>query len=297
MKKHNKKAEPKRFWENRRHIYAVVAAAAILVIIVALIFRIYFNYPGQPKAAIIDQLSSSQLAEISRHENQTFIQTTETLLSNRFSVIDYYRDNSTVEQYKRLASENYKLIIWRAHSALDVANKFVAISTSQSSGTANYDQYLNDGYLSLCNITGDSNLYFGITPKFVKELMAGRFEDTVIVFMSCNGLKQGYTATAEAFKEKGAKVFISWNGWVDKTENDNSIALFLNYLINENNTISQGVNKIPERSNPDYGPAKLSYTPTSSDVADFVIPDYRRDSIEGSLWLAAFPIRTRARRI
>jgi hypothetical protein len=126
--------------------------------------------------------------------------------------------------------------------------------------------------------------------------MAGRFENTVIIFMSCNGLKQGYTATAEAFKEKGAKVFISWNGWVDKTENDNSIALLLNYLINENKTISEGVNRIPECSNPDYGPAKLSYL-ASSDVADYVIPDYRQDSLKGSLWLAAFPIPARARRI
>lgn len=297
MKKQNKKTEPKQFRENRRLIYALVATAAIIFIIAGLIFRIYFNYPGQPKAAIIDQLSSLQLAEISRHENQTFIQATEALLSNRFSVIDYYKDNATVEQYKRLASENYKLIIWRAHSALDETCKFIAISTSEKSSSANYDQYLNDGYLSLCNITGDSNLYFGITPKFVKELMVGRFEDTVIIFMSCNGLKQGYTATAEAFREKGAKVFISWDGWVDKTENDNSIALLLNYLINDNNTIREGVDKIPERLNPDYGPAKLSYSPRSSDVADYVIPDYRQDSIEGSLWFAAFPIRTRARRI
>ena len=38
--------------------------------------------------------------------------------------------------------------------------------------------------------------------------MSGRFEDTVIILMSCNGLKQGYYETAKAFIEKGAKVLI-----------------------------------------------------------------------------------------
>jgi hypothetical protein len=243
----------------------------------------------------VDQLSSYQLSEFSRHENHTFLQTTEELLYTRFSKVDYYRENATVEQYKRLSSENYKLIIWRAHSALDLDSKYIAISTCQKYGSVNYDHYLSNGYLTLCNITGDPNLYFGITPKFVNELMGGRFEDTVIIFMSCNGLKQGYYATAEAFEEKGIKVFISWNGWIDASENDRSIALLLDFLINENNTVSEAVDRIPSYFNPSYGPCSLDYYPTSSEAADYVIPDYRQNSIQSNMWFATINILRKTR--
>jgi hypothetical protein len=153
---------------------------------------------------------------------------------------------------------------------------------------ANYDEYLNTGYLTLCNISGDASYYFGITPKFIRELMGGRFEDTVIIFMSCNGLKQEYNATAEAFREKGIKAFISWDGWIDPSDNDHAIALLLGYLINQNNTVSQAVNKIPKFFDPFYGPSSLDYYPTNA--ADYIIPDYRQNTIESSVWFAAIPI-------
>jgi hypothetical protein len=271
MKAKNK-SETEKFAQNKRLVYAV---AVITIIILASIF-FYFrpNQPSQPKAAIIDQLSSSQLAEPIRYQNQTFINTMKELLYKRFSIIDYYSDNATVEQYKRLSSQNYKLIIWRAHSALDLNSKYIAISTSDKYGSKNYDQYLENGQLTLCNITG--YYYFGITPKFVEELMSGRFEDTVILFMSCNGLKQDYYKTAETFEEKGVKVFISWDGWILPSDSDNGITLLLQYLINENNTIYDAVHKIPTYSSPYGPPSQLLYHPSTNDVSNYRIPDYKQ---------------------
>jgi len=197
-------------------------------------------------------------------------------LYKRFSIIDYYSDNATVEQYKGLSSQNYKLIIWRAHSALDLNSKYIAISTSDKYGSMNYDQYLENGQLTLCNITG--YYYFGITPKFVEELMSGRFEDTVIIFMSCNGLKQDYYKTAETFEEKGVKVFISWDGWIDPSDNDNAVTLLLQYLINDNNTISNAVSKIPQYSSLYGPPSQLKHYPDTNDVRNYQIPDYKQSN-------------------
>jgi hypothetical protein len=268
--KKKRKGEIEKPVYNKRLAYAVVAIVIMLVLTFSYFFLFRQSQPIEPKAAIIDQLGSKRLPFDIRHENETFVENATTLLYQRFSTVDYYSDNATVENYRNLASLNYKLIIWRAHSALDETLKYIAISSSEVVGSKNYDQYLENGQLTICNITG--KYYYGITPKFVSECISGRFEDTVIILMSCNGLKEGYTKTAEAFVEKGVKAFISWDGWIDPEYNDNAIALLLDYLINKDYVISDAVHetwKYPTIS-------RLRYYP--SDAGDYRIPDYRQQS-------------------
>lgn len=271
MKVKNKQGESKNFSHNKRLVYITIAIMAILVLAGFFLYR-YPNQPCQPKAAIIDQLNSSQLTGTSRFPNQTFVKTAKELLYKRFPQVDYYSDNATVDQYRSLPSIGYRLIIWRVHSALD-KNHFIAICSSERYDSKKYNQYSAD-QLTLCNITGDPNLYFAITPKFVEECMSGGFEDTVIVFMSCNGLKQEYIKTAETFVKKGAKAWISWNGWIDPSDNDYAMTLLLDYLINENNTISEAVNEVPSYFSPFYGPSALDYYPRP-EVADHRVPNYK----------------------
>jgi hypothetical protein len=188
----------------------------------------------------------------------------------------------------------YKLIVWRAHSALDPDN-YTAISSSERYQPGKYDEYSED-QVKLCNITGDPYLYYAITPYFIKECMSGSFRDTVIVFMSCNGLKQGYYKTGEAFMEKGAKVFISWDGWIDPSDNDEAAALLLRCLIDKNETIGEAVNGIPMYSSV-FGLAKMSYYPGTSDIANYHIPDYRQNSVTNSMQFALTETRRRGQKI
>lgn len=268
---------------NRRLVYVTIAIMAILIFTGIFVYR-YPGRPSQPKAAIIDQLGSSHLTEASCFPNETFIETTKELLYTRFPGVDYYSDNATVDLYKSLPSLSYKLIIWRVHSALDLEDNFTAISTSERYSSKKYQHY-SDDQLTLCNITGDPNLYFAITPKFIKECMSGRFEDAVVIFMSCNGLKPEYYKTAEAFRAKGVKVFISWSGWIESADNDHAITLLLHCLINGNNTISEAVNKVPAYLY-SYGPSTLGYYPRA-EVADYRIPDYRQSNIANSVGFVA----------
>jgi hypothetical protein len=288
----NKQGESKNFSRNKRLVYITIAIMAMLIL-AGFFLYLYPNQSSQPKAAIIDQLSSSQLTETSRFRNQTFVDTAKELLYKRFPEVDYYSDNATVDHYKSLSSSSYKLIVWRAHSALNLENKYIAISTSEKYDSKKYNQYSAD-QLTLCNITGDPNLYFAITPKFVEECMSGRFEDTVIVFMSCNGLKQGYTKTAETFVKKGAKAFISWNGWIDPSDNDNAITLLLDYLIIKNNTISEAVHKTPSYSSPIYGPSTLDYYPRP-EVAGYHIQNYKEANIASDAGFAVIAVFLRTK--
>ncbi len=257
-------------------MWAVVATAAILIAATLLVYS-YTYQQSQPKAAIIDELSSSKLSSMSRRQNQTFITKAQELLHERFSEVDYYSDNATVDNYKTLASKGYKLIIWRTHSALDLNSKYIAISSSERFGSKNYDQYSND-QLTLCNITDDPYLYFAITPKFIEESMDGRFEDTVIILMSCNGLKPEYGKTAEALIQKGAKILVSWDNWIESSDNDNAITLLLQHLIVQNSTIGEAVGEARGPYPSIYGPSELIYYPRT-DVANYRIPDYRKDNV------------------
>jgi len=255
----------------------IYVALIIIIIVVPTVFvlQLLASRPNRPKAAIVDQLSSSHLSPISRYSNQTFIDLARGLLSQRFDTIDYYSNNASVENYKQLPSKGYKVIIWRAHSALNLDSKYVAISTSDRELLTSYDQYMQNEQLTLCNITGDPYLYFAINPRFIREVMNGKFDDTVIIMMSCNGLKAGYTETATAFQAKGARILISWDGWISSADNDDATARLLNYLVAENNTVSDAVGKIPEYSSHEFGSSTLRYSPVIPAASNYQIPDYR----------------------
>ena len=263
---------PKR---NRRLFYAILAMIVVLIPAIYYFYSAATTKPEPPRAAIVDQLSSSKLGTAIRNQNATFIEAAEHLLQERFSTIDYYSDNATVEQYTHLASLGYKLIVWRGHSALDLNSGYIALSSTDKYGLKNYDGYLENDELALCNITGDDSLYFGITPKFIEQMTGGKFTDTVIFLMSCNGLNSKYLKTAQAFQNKGATVIISWDNWVSSIDNDGAADALLRYLINENNTIREAVSKLPLYS-PDYGWAQLTYYPEKPEVSNYRIPDYRQ---------------------
>ena len=270
-------SDPAKLVDKKTIIYAAVIIIAILLPTIFLV-RLPVSPPNIQKAAIIDPLSSLHLAPISRHPNQTFINFAKNSLGQRFDAVDYYSDNATVENYRQLPSKGYRLVIWRAHSALDLDSGYVAISTSEKDGPVKYDQYMREGKLTLCQITDDPDKYFAINPKFIKEAMTDRFEDTVIILMSCNGLNDKYLGTAQALQNKGAKVLISWNEWIDSDNNDDAVTKLLGYLIDENNTVNDAVHKIREYDSPGLPPSKLKYYPMTVETGGYHIPDYRQET-------------------
>jgi hypothetical protein len=119
--------------------------------------------------------------------------------------------------------------------------------------------------------------------------MSGRFEDTVIIFMACNGLNQKYVKTAEAFIGKSVKAFISWNNWIGSLENDRATISLLANLIMKNDSISEAVSKIPT-SYTLWGPSQLVYYP--HEAANCYIPNFKENNIESNMFsLVMTPLR------
>lgn len=255
----------------KRLTYGVIVIAFIATLFLAYsILQSSNQNPDQTqlKAAIIDHLSISQ-------PNQTFVQTSMSILRKSGFTVYYYpggAHKSDVEFYRDLPERGFKLIVFRVHSALHARGEsdFVVFFTSEeySSGRYFWDEYYGRLVIAQFNV-GEEEKYFGISPLFVKDAMNGRFDNTIVIVMGCDGLT--YTSMAEAFDAKGAKVYISWNGPVGATHTDLATIRLLQNLFTEGHTIEQAVTETISDvgQDPTYE-STLAFYP--SEARNYVVP-------------------------
>ena len=249
-KKHRTARSRKRLLKRRLTYVLAIMVAFILIGVLAYAFlspRSSTIIDSTPKIAIVDQLSTM-------FPNPTFNQTVQGILNQTGLKIDYYSSQDiTVDFYRSLPSHNYKLIIFRVHSTAETNAKdmppWVVFFTSENySRTAHVSEQadMRVVYVEFPNVT---QLYFGITPTFVENSMEGNFNDTTIIAMGCDGLNK--TSMAEAFIEKGAKAYISWNGFVSIDHTDEATECLLRDLVTENQTVQESVNETMNEVGPD----------------------------------------------
>jgi hypothetical protein len=252
-------------------LFFVIIVVSILFVYYLLFMRPPSNgmssQPFQFKAAIVDHLSLTA-------PNQSFIQTATNILKNAGYTVDYYPgDEVNVEFYRNIPTHGYSLIILRVHSALrDPDKPPLVLFTSQNWSSTKYvPEQLNDRIVPVAYNPEEVKkkiLYFGITPKFVEQDMKGKFVNTTIIMMGCNGLT--YPEMAEAFIYKGAKVCISWDGPVSASHTDQATTQLLQHLITERQTIKQAVAEIePDPTNGSI----LKYYPPIEERGSYIVPE------------------------
>lgn len=232
-----------------------LAYGVIVVILILLGFLTYFSLQRSnqpPQVAIVDHL------DFTGQSNPTFVNACINILDKGGLTWKYYRgEDVTVDFYRNLPSYGTALIILRQHSAIMRENgetvPLLGLFTSERyygpiDAAKKYPKDVEDGRLVRAFFTdGGEEEYFGIVPKFVEKSMKGRFEDTIIIMMGCQGLGYDgvtYTDMAEAFIDKGAKVFISWNGWVSVNHTDQATLDLLQSLVLEKQTIKKAVEEV-----------------------------------------------------
>jgi hypothetical protein len=283
------KAQIKAMKEKERRI---ATAIFLTIILLALIFSAYFAYtllaqpsqdiiqprlqfkPENPnpqlKAAIVDHLSLT-------FPNQTFMETAASILTKAGYTVDYFSgENVTVEFYRNLPTYGYRLIILRVHSTTG-GFPFISFFTSERYTTSKYvNEQLEDRLnpVAYSHVEAQEGIgYFGITPLFVELSMEGRFTDTVILTMGCEGLRQ--TGMATAFIGKGAKVYIGWNESVSATHTDAATTQLLKHLATEKQTIEQAVENTMQEVGPDPAyKSLLTYYPL--EVGEQTIENIKR---------------------
>jgi len=242
-------------WKIAIYLLAAIAISSAVVAISLDFFR--SSEPEVHKAALVDQLSLT-------FPNQNFIDTTTEILEQAGYTVDYYPgEEVTVEFYKNLPTHGYKIIILRVHSMTEGPH-IVDLFTSELYSTSKYFYEQLTGKLrNVAYFYGDINTFFGITPSFIKSSMQGKFNNSIIVMMGCEGLKN--PSMAEAFIEKGAKAYIGWSQSVSASHTDQATIYLLTHLVTEKQTIEQAVETTMKEVGPDpaYNSLLISY-PISS---------------------------------
>jgi len=198
----------------------------------------------------VDQLSLTQ-------PNQTFIETATTILKRVGFTVDYFPgEQVTVEFYRNLPTIGYSLIILRVHSTATEAQGTegpVTLFTSERLSPTKYIyEQLTDQLVGVAFSEEEKEkgiIYFGISPLFVIQSMKGRFQDTIIIMMGCEGLDNLFMAGA--FVEKGAKVYIGWNRPVLASHTDLATKHLLQHFLIEKRTLKEAVRQTFKAVGPD----------------------------------------------
>lgn len=186
---------------------------------------------GPKTAAIIDQLSLTQ-------PNPDFISSARSLLAESGYAVDYYRgERVTVDFYRTLPQRDYDLILLRVHAGITTEvdltsgerteTEYVSLFTGEPYIAGKYAEEELDRLGKAVYYEGADPLY-GIGPRFIDDSMEGRFDDTLIVMMGCDGLRS--QRTAQAFLDKGANAFVSWSQPVSASHTDEATARLLEGL-------------------------------------------------------------------
>lgn len=211
---------------------------------------------GGKHAAIVDQLSGTA-------PNPDFVAATTKTLKQAGYVVDYYAgDSVTVEFYRHLPERHYALIVLRAHSGLTTVTnadtgevthtKSVSLFTSQPFDSTQYQAERNAGRLGHSRYLEDGQEVqgvFGIEPDFVRFSMQGRFDNTLVVLMGCNGLEA--PSMANAFLDKGASTVVGWSDFVSAGHTDAATSRLLEKIFLRGLSVGQAVDQTSQELGPD----------------------------------------------
>jgi hypothetical protein len=262
------KARKARIREKEKRRIAVVFLSFFILLVAGLLFLAYRNpsgnSPSAARAAIVDQLSFELYA------NKTFVDTATSILNQSGYVVDYYPGETvTVSLYRNLLAYGYKIIILRVHCGIAANLSELGFFTSQPySQPSIFDPLYGDvmydrvGYATIHDPPNPGETaYFAIRAGFVRQY--GKFSNATIIVMGCYGMK--YTSMAQAFVQKGARVYIGWEGLKDADHSDEATATLLRHLTLDNQTIGQAVqntkNEVGE--DPSYT-SPLDFYPSTS---------------------------------
>lgn len=271
--------KPRKRRSRKRLAYGIIAVTFILACFLA-----YFSlHSSPPSVAIVDHLGF-----FPEQRNQTFVNTCINILDEGGLTWAYHNGTEvTVNFYRKLPSYGTSLIVLRVHSAImrveGTEIPILGLFTSErylgaEDAAKKYPEDVANERLVEAFFTPEERAqgisYLGIVPKFVKESMKGRFKDTIIIMMGCEGLSKTVTDMAEAFDEKGAKVYISWDGPVGLNHTDKATVHLLQSLILQKRTVREAVEKTRDEvgKDPTFN-STLQHYPNTPDVGNYTIPN------------------------
>jgi len=211
------------------------------------------------EVVIIDQLQSS-------FPNASFRMTVTEMMGGQGWDVDYYGHKEvTVELFRNLLRNDYRLIVLRVHAATGYAvgqSSRLALFTGEPYSKNKYIWEQISNQVERVRVNPESDSYFGIYESFVSDVMEGVCVNATIVMMGCDGLT--HTEMAEAFISRGAGVYVGWDGMVMADYVDRATVAFLRGVVEEDMSAEAAVGHVRGTvgADPVFGSEMAAYLTT-----------------------------------
>jgi hypothetical protein len=246
---------------------ALVAVAAIIGAIVVLSRP--EGAPGPPRALIVDQLYETA-------PNPDFLKAVGGPLEAAGYRVHYVPyQNVTVDFYRALGTEDFDIIILRAHVArlLDRVTKklgddAIFFTSEPYTDTKYVDEQLAKRVVWAAYQPG-AERYFGVVADFFESELQGNLHGATVLLTGCFGLRSD--TMARALVDKGAKAVVGWTDLVSPEHTDAATEQLIEHLVVDKLPLGEAVDRTMEELGPDpeYGSTLKLYP---SERAAFVLP-------------------------
>ena len=268
-----KRSKVKKIPVKKRPEIQVLTLMMIAVITILLLGYYFFVYSSENQ---ISTKSEYDIGIVDQFYSQSpeFSDSIADLASKLGLKVHIHKDEEiTVEFYRKLPTFGYKLIILRVHAGVYEGRKSnpTFLFTSENYTTSKYvveqlSEMIRKGIIDPNN----PEPVFAVSPDFIRT-SEGDFNGATIILSSCRGLFNKYLA--EAFMDKGARVFISWDDMVSLKHTDDAVLLLFKCLLMDKMTIEEAVETVMNEvgSDPDYG-STLRFYPFKEGETKLEIP-------------------------
>ncbi|MFA5364156.1 MAG: hypothetical protein WC325_03130 [Candidatus Bathyarchaeia archaeon] len=240
--------------ERMRKIYLIVTVLVLVLIVAVISYYLVTNFFAQPnsannntitpdcslRAALVDALYFT----IPNDQFTGSLQ--QTLVNSGFEVDVFQGSDVTVDFLKNLQS-GYDLIVFRMHSALHNNDLYLFTGEPYSASKYTDEQYFQ--LVKEAYATDDSNPVFAVNWGFIRRCMTGKFNDTLVVVMGCDGTRD--SMLIDEFFNQGAAGFISWDGRVLVSHSDSATLQLVKYLYLDGLSVRDATQKTNKLLGPD----------------------------------------------
>lgn len=236
---------------SRRLRTAMILVGACLMLFTACF--IWLNWPfasqqpgpqtnvGVPKAAILDGLYNVD-------PNLTLTERLTNILVNAGYRVDLFRgENVTIDLLRNI--EGYKILILRLHSAIHT-DRFLYLFSGELYTESKYvNEQLSGAVRKGFTFTEGEPPYFALNAVFLGNNKPDGLNGSTIILTGCNGTGEPYAI--QRLFERGAKTYVSWNGYVDLHHSDEATLSLIRALYSERLSLKEAVEKVIREVGPD----------------------------------------------
>jgi hypothetical protein len=175
---------------------------------------------GKTSVAILDPLDGEDIG---------FTKSCIELFESASFKVDVIKDHDvSVSQIKKISGE-YRIVVFRVHSSVYHGRVWFFTGEEYSQGRYVLEQLVDE--IHPARPTLGSEFLFAVGAEFVLHFLEGRFDETLIVVMGCDGLRSH--DLAKAFLDAGASAYVSWDGPVSLEHTDKATLVMLKGLLTE----------------------------------------------------------------